>query len=70
MPGAISSTKESIFEPFVRGDKSRYTKGGTGLGLSIAKKIIQKHGGSLILEFSEDYKTVFKFNFKIINIEV
>lgn len=54
--------KEKIFEPFIRGDKSRYTKGGTGLGLSIANKIIQKHGGSLILEQCREYKTVFKLN--------
>lgn len=60
--GIDENLKGKIFEPFTRGDKSRYTKGGTGLGLSIANKIIQKHGGSLILEQSREYKTVFKLN--------
>ena len=40
--------KESIFNPFVRVDKSRNSKtGGTGLGLSITKKIINKHNGGI-----------------------
>ncbi|AGY77805.1 sensor histidine kinase [Clostridium autoethanogenum] len=58
--GIDESLKENIFEPFVRGDKSRYTKGGTGLGLSIANKIVQKHGGTLTLEKCKKYKTVFR----------
>ncbi|NMM65020.1 HAMP domain-containing histidine kinase [Clostridium sp. P21] len=62
--GIDENLKKTIFEPFVRGDKSRYTKGGTGLGLSIADKIVQKHGGSLTLEKSEEYKTVFKLKFQ------
>jgi signal transduction histidine kinase len=60
--GIDENLKEKIFEPFVRGDKARHSKGGTGLGLSIANKIIQKHGGCLILEQCEEYKTVFKLN--------
>lgn len=58
--GIDENLKENIFDPFTRGDKARRTKGGTGLGLSITNKIIQKHGGSLILEQCEKYKTVFK----------
>lgn len=41
---------ETIFTPFSRGDETRSTKGGTGLGLSIAHKIIELHGGELILD--------------------
>ncbi|OAA90203.1 sensor histidine kinase [Clostridium ljungdahlii] len=63
--GINENLKENIFEPFVRGDKSRYTKGGTGLGLSIANKIVQKHGGTLTLEKCKKYKTVFKLMFKL-----
>nr|MCR5213439.1 HAMP domain-containing histidine kinase [Eubacterium sp.] len=35
---------ETLFDPFVMGDKSRNSKGGSGLGLSIVKKIVDMHG--------------------------
>lgn len=38
-----------IFEPFVMGDESRSSKGGSGLGLAIARKIVELHGGSILL---------------------
>ncbi len=53
---------EHIFEPFVTGDESRTARSGSGLGLSIAKKIVNMHGGELILsdmkniEYMEDTK--------------
>ncbi len=43
---------EHIFDPFVMGDVSRSQNTGSGLGLGIASKIIQMHGGSLVLEQS------------------
>lgn len=43
-------TAKYMFEPFVLGDESRNSKGGSGLGLSIARKVVDMHGGSLILE--------------------
>lgn len=39
----------NIFEPFAMGDESRASKNGSGLGLSIASKIVEMHGGHLIL---------------------
>lgn len=39
--------RNTLFEPFVRGDKARRTNGGTGLGLAISKAIIEKHGGTI-----------------------
>ena len=46
--------KESIFNPFVRTDKSRNSKtGGTGLGLSITKRILSKHNGDIKILDSE-----------------
>ncbi len=45
--------KGSMFQPFVRGDKSRRTSGGTGLGLAIAKGVARKHGGDISYQYRE-----------------
>lgn len=37
---------------------------GTGLGLAISKRIVEKHGGRLWLDSSDDEKTIFKFTLK------
>ena len=63
--GIPDSLREQIFEPFVRGDKSRtvgqYEKGGTGLGLAIAKAAIEKHGGILeLIDCTKEYRTIFQ----------
>lgn len=42
--------QNTIFDPFVRGDKARKTNGGTGLGLSISKVIMEKQRGALTYE--------------------
>lgn len=45
---------ESIFNAFVRTDKSRNSNtGGTGLGLSITKRILNKHNGDIKILKSE-----------------
>ena len=45
-----AEVKDSLFMPFVSGDKSRQSKNGSGLGLSLAAKIMKKHDGTLRLE--------------------
>ena len=47
-PGIPPDDIDRIFEPFFRG--SRPTEDGTGLGLSIVKRIVDRLGGSVLLE--------------------
>ncbi len=63
--GIPENLRDTIFDPFVRGDASR-SSNGTGLGLAIAKKIIERHNGTLKLEYDPDaaYKTSFIMTFK------
>lgn len=58
--------RDSIFEPFSRGDESRSSKGGTGLGLSIAKKIVTMHGWEIGLNCNyEGYTKAFEIKIPI-----
>jgi len=47
--GIPEDIRDTIFDPFVKADGSRRS-GGTGLGLAIARKIVEKHGGTLVLD--------------------
>ena len=50
-PGIDPALTESIFEPFVRAERSRSrSTGGSGLGLTIARAIARAHGGDVRLE--------------------
>lgn len=61
--GIPSHIKDTIFDPFVRGDESRKSSGGTGLGLAIAKKIVEKHNGKLKLYINKaNEKTTFSIS--------
>ncbi|MFX0548772.1 ATP-binding protein [Hathewaya histolytica] len=52
--GIPNEFHDTIFEPFVRVDSARNSKtGGTGLGLAITKKIIEKHGGEIFLDYNK-----------------
>lgn len=50
-PGIPDAQKESVFEPFVRGEISRTigSHSGFGLGLSIVRSLVERHGGSVTL---------------------
>ena len=54
-PGIPSSIRKNLFDPFVSEGKPN----GTGLGLAIATKIVQDHGGSVVVESTSDQGTTF-----------
>jgi two-component system osmolarity sensor histidine kinase EnvZ len=50
-PGIPAASREEVFRPFFRLDRSRNPNtGGTGLGLTIARDVARGHGGDVILE--------------------
>ncbi|MEP5154433.1 HAMP domain-containing sensor histidine kinase [Planktotalea sp.] len=55
-PGLPPKAREHLFTPFQGGAR----KGGTGLGLAIAAELIRGHGGSLMLERTDETGTCFK----------
>jgi signal transduction histidine kinase len=54
--GVPSSIRNSLFEPFV----SQGKENGTGLGLTVVQKIIQDHGGEVVVERTSPEGTVFR----------
>jgi signal transduction histidine kinase len=49
-PGIPKEERERVFEPFFRGKLATENQvHGTGLGLNLAKRIIEAHGGVLVL---------------------
>jgi signal transduction histidine kinase len=59
--GIPKEIADTLFEPFVLGEKSR-TGQGSGLGLSVAKKIVEAHGGMIqcMSDFPKGWKTTFE----------
>ncbi|MBA2780567.1 ATP-binding protein [Billgrantia kenyensis] len=54
-PGVPASERQAIFKPFARLDDSRTRRsGGYGLGLSIVQKIMAWHGGSVVVDDSQE----------------
>jgi signal transduction histidine kinase len=49
-PGISYEDQQRLFTPFFRADKSRTrTTGGVGLGLVLSRRIVEAHGGSVVL---------------------
>jgi signal transduction histidine kinase len=55
-PGISAAVRDKLFEPFVSFGKEN----GTGLGLTVVQKILQDHGGDVVVESSSSQGTVFK----------
>ncbi len=55
-PGIPENVRERLFQPFVSYGKEN----GTGLGLAVTQKIIQDHGGAIVVESTSTGRTIFK----------
>jgi signal transduction histidine kinase len=55
-PGIADSIRDRLFHPFVSYGKEN----GTGLGLAVVQKIVQDHGGEILVERTIQGKTVFR----------
>ncbi|MGD7001859.1 ATP-binding protein [Corynebacterium halotolerans] len=58
-PGIPVADRERVFERFYRSVSSR-SMPGSGLGLSIVKKVIERHGGSIVVDESDDGGTLMR----------
>ena len=59
-PGIAPADQARLFEEFQQADNSiTKTKGGTGLGLAISKRIVEMHGGQILVESSIGHGAVF-----------
>ena len=54
--GIPESIRKSLFEPFVSEGKQN----GTGLGLTVVQKIVQDHGGEIVVESTSSEGTIFR----------
>ena len=62
--GIVPSQKDRVFQMFQRlNDREKYE--GTGIGLAIAKKIVERHGGSIWFESEEGKGTTFYFTMPV-----
>ncbi|MCU1302419.1 MAG: periplasmic sensor signal transduction histidine kinase [Candidatus Sulfotelmatobacter sp.] len=55
-PGIAEEIRGKLFHPFVSFGKEN----GTGLGLTVVQKIVQDHGGKVLMERTSDACTVFR----------
>jgi signal transduction histidine kinase len=55
-PGIAEEIRQKLFHPFVSFGKEN----GSGLGLTVVQKIVQDHGGQVVLERTADSRTVFR----------
>jgi signal transduction histidine kinase len=57
-PGIAEAVQGRLFEPFVSYGKEN----GTGMGLTVVQKILQDHGGDVVVEQTSSAGTTFKVN--------
>jgi len=57
-PGIAEAVRDRLFEPFVSHGKEN----GTGMGLTVVQKILQDHGGEVLVEQTSASGTTFRAN--------
>jgi len=57
-PGIAEAVRERLFEPFVSHGKEN----GTGMGLTVVQKILQDHGGDVVVEQTSASGTTFRID--------
>ncbi len=57
-PGIAEAVRDRLFEPFVSHGKEN----GTGMGLTVVQKILQDHGGDVVVEQTSASGTTFRLN--------
>jgi signal transduction histidine kinase len=55
-PGIADAVRDRLFEPFVSHGKEN----GTGMGLTVVQKILQDHGGDVVVEKTSVAGTTFR----------
>jgi signal transduction histidine kinase len=61
--GVPEPMRESIFEPFCRGQHLEHYPG-TGIGLALCRKIVQQHGGTIWVQPAEPTGSCFRFTLR------
>jgi len=61
--GIPQSIRGKLFEPFISYGKEN----GTGLGLTVVQKIVQDHGGDVVVEKTSEQGTVFRITLPIVS---
>ena len=60
--GIPAQLRSKVFERFYRADSSRnQNTGGTGLGLAIVKAIVERHGGTIVVDETQGGGATFRF---------